>query len=192
MKGKKIDPKDIVNSPYFIAVLLVLVIMAILAAIVFFSMDIDNIKDEVVETRKQYQENLREMAILEELRAQSEKAEAQLEVYKGILPDDLGDIYILEEEVLAGVRNFGLDVSACVPSQVADRTYETIFTISCSGKYTNIHSYLAYVSTLEQIHRVDSLVLTKASGDTYAATFSIVILSQMGADGLTESLEGAA
>ena len=83
MKGKKIDTKEITNSPYFITGVLVLVILLVIGGIVYFMIDINNIKEDIVETRLQYQENIREIAILEELRAQSEKAEEQLEMYKG-------------------------------------------------------------------------------------------------------------
>ena len=69
-----------------------LVIVLVIAAVAYLIYDIIQTKNEIVEVRASYQENLKEIAILEELRAQSEKAEAQLEVYKGILPDELGDV----------------------------------------------------------------------------------------------------
>ena len=94
------------------------------------SSDINNIKASIVETRLQYQENVRQIAILEELRAQSEKAEEQLEKYKGILPDGLGDVYVLEEDVVATCKNFGLTVKSVQVNQVSAETQETSFNLS--------------------------------------------------------------
>ena len=78
MKGKEIKFEDIKNSPYTTAVILVLIILLVIAGIAFLIYDIVQTKQEIVEVRASYQENLKEIAILEELRAQSEKAEAQL------------------------------------------------------------------------------------------------------------------
>ena len=58
LKGKKIDTKEITNSPYFVTGLLVLVILLVVGGIVFFMLDISNIKASIIETRLQYQENL--------------------------------------------------------------------------------------------------------------------------------------
>ena len=186
MKGKKIDTKEITNSPYFITGALVLVILLVIGGIVYFMLDINKIKANIVETRLQYQENIREIAILEELRAQSEKAEEQLEKYKGILPDGLGDIYVLEEDVVATCENFGLTVKSVQVNQVAAETQETTFALSVEGSFRNIHSYMAYMSELEQMHRFDSVSLSRNASDTsiYVANITLVVLSQNGADGI--------
>lgn len=192
MKGKKIDTKEITNSPYFITGVLVLVILLVIGGIVYFMFDINKIKENIVETRIQYQENIREIAVLEELRAQSEKAEEQLEMYKGILPDDLGDIYVLEEEVVATCENFGLTVKSVQVNQVAAQTQETTFELSVEGSFLNIHSYMSYMSELEQMHRFDSISLSRNASDTsvYVANITLVVLSQNGADGIV--IEAAA
>ncbi len=187
MKGKNIDLKDIKNSPYTIAVILVLIILLVIAGIAFLIYDIVQTKKEIVEVRASYQENLKEIAILEELRAQSEKAEQQLEVYKGILPDELGDVYILQEEVIATCENFGLELSTIEVTQVPQQTQETIFVFNVKGTFENIHSYMSYISTLEQIHRFDAISLVK-SGDEYEATISLAILSQNGAEGVLSAV----
>ena len=186
MKNKKIDTKDITGSPYFIAALLVLVILLVIAGIVYFIMGIGDTKAEIVETRKQYVQNLKEIAILEELRAQSEKAEEQLEVYKGILPDGLGDVYVLQEEVVATCKNFGLDVTAIEVTQSVDKTQETVFVFNVSGSFQSIYDYMNYMSNLEQMHRIDAFSLKKNNdaGDGYSATISLAILSQGGAEGV--------
>ncbi len=186
MKGKKLDTKEITNSPYFITGVLVLVILLVIGGIVYFMFDIDKIKDDIVETRLQYQENVREIAILEELRAQSEKAEEQLEMYKGILPDGLGDVYILEEDVIATCENFGLTVKSVQVNQVMAATQETTFELSLEGSFRNIHSYMSYMSELEQMHRFDSISLSRTSSDgsLYVANVKLVVLSQNGADGI--------
>ncbi len=194
MKGKKINTKDITNSPYFVTGLLVLVILLVIGGIVYFMFDINKIKANIVETRLQYQENVREIAILEELRAQSEKAEEQLEMYKGILPDSLGDVYMLEEDVVATCKNFGLTVSSVQVNQVSAETQETTFTISVEGSFRNIHSYMTYMSGLEQMHRFDSISLSRVAGDgaLYTANITLVVLSQNGADGIVISADTAA
>lgn len=194
MKGKKIDTKEITNSPYFVTGLLVLVILLVIGGIVFFMLDINNIKASIVETRLQYQENLREIAILEELRAQSEKAEEQLEKYKGILPDGLGDIYILEEDVVATCKNFGLTVKSVQVNQVSAETQETSFNLSVEGSFQNMHSYMTYMSSLEQMHRFDSISLSRVNddGSLYTANITLVVLSQNGADGLVISADSSA
>ena len=183
MKGKKIDLKDIKSSPYTTAVILGLVIALVIAAIAFLVSDIIKTKEEIVQVRISYQENLKEIAILEELRAQSEKAEQQLEIYKGILPDELGDVYILQEDVIATCKNFGLELSTIAVTQLPAQTQETTFVFNAKGTFENIHSYMSYISTLEQIHRFDAVSLVK-SGDMYEATISLTILSQNGAEGV--------
>lgn len=188
MKGKKINLDDIKNSPYLSAVALILVMVLIIGIIVYFIMGIFQTKDEIVSVRESCKKNLQEIAILEELRAQSEKAEAQLEVYKGILPDELGDVYILQEEVIKTCRNFGLDVSTIEVTQVPAQTQETVFVFNVSGTFENLHSYMAYVSGLEQMHRFDAVAITMGEDDNYNATLSLAILSQNGADGVVGAI----
>ncbi len=191
MKGKKINLEDIKNSPYTSAVALILVMLLIVAAIAYLIVGIFNTKDEIVAVRESYKKNLQEIAILEELRAQSEKAEAQLEVYKGILPDGLGDVYILQEEVINTCENFGLEVTDIEVTQAPAQTQETTFVFNVSGTFENIHSYMAHISSLEQMHRFDAVSLTKADKDKYAATISLAILSQNGADGVVSAVVNA-
>ena len=187
MKNKEINFSDIKNSPYTIAVVLALVIVLVIAAISYLIYDIVQIKTEIVDVRTSYEQNLREIAVLEELRAQSEKAEQQLEVYKGILPDALGDIYVLQEEQIATLENFGLEVTSVEVLQVPAQTQETTFVFGVKGKFENIHSYMAYISSLKQIHRFDTASLTK-DGDLYTATISLAILSQNGAEGIVSAV----
>ena len=184
MKGKKINLEDIKNSPYTSAVALILVMLLIVAAISYFVVGIFDTKDEIVAVRESYKKNLQEIAILEELRSQSKKAEAQLKVYKGILPDELGDAYILQEDVIETCENFGLEVTDIEVTQAPAQTQETIFVFNVSGTFENIHSYMAYISGLEQMHRFDAVSLTKADKDKYTATISLAILSQNGAEGV--------
>lgn len=187
MKGKEIKFEDIKNSPYTSAVILALIILLVIAGIAFLIYDIVQTKEEIVEVRASYQENLKEIAILEELRAQSKKAEQQLEVYKGILPDELGDVYMLQEDVVATCKNFGLELSAIEVTQVPAQTQETIFVFNAKGTFENIHSYMSYISTLEQVHRFDAISLVK-TGDDYEATISLAILSQNGATGVVSAV----
>ena len=189
-KGKK----DITGSPYFVAGMLVFVIVLVIAAICYFIIDISNVKKEIVETNKLYEQNIREMAILEELRAQSEKAEQQLAIYEGILPADLGDVYILQENVVKTCENFGLEVVTIDVTQMPAQTQETTFTFNVKGSFSNIYDYLRYISNLEQMHRFDALSLKKSTdkGVGYEATISLTVLSQNGAQGVLSANIGEA
>ena len=80
------------NNKSNVVFLVLIPFFFVIAIIVYFILGIFQTKDDIVAARESYKKNLQEIAILEELRAQSEKAEAQLEVYKGILPDELGDV----------------------------------------------------------------------------------------------------
>ena len=188
MKGKNINLDDIKNSPYTSAVGLGVVMLLVVAIIVYFILGIFQTKDDIVATRESYKKNLQDIAKLEELRAQSEKAEAQLEVYKGILPDDLGDVYMLQEDVVEACENFGLTVSTIEVTQVPAQTQETVFVFNVSGTFENLYEYMAYISELEQIHRFDAVAITKADKDKYNATISLAILSQNGADGVVSAV----
>lgn len=187
MKDIKIDFKDIKNSPYTTAAVLVLVILLVIAAISYLVYDIVQTKEQIVVVRASYEENLKEIAVLEELRAQSEKAEQQLEVYKGILPDDLGDVYILQEDQIKICENFGLEVVSVEVTQIPAQTQETTFVFNVKGTFENIHSYMSYMSTLEQIHRFDTITMTK-SEDTYEATITLAVLSTNGAEGIISAV----
>lgn len=188
MKGKKISFDDIKNSPYTSAVALVLVMILIVGVIVYYVVGIFETKDKIVEARESYHKNLQEIIVLEELRAQSEKAEAQLEIYKGILPDELGDVYILQEEVVATCRSFDLEVSTIEVTQLPAETQETIFVFNVQGTFSNLYSYMAHISNLEQMHRFDAVSITKGEGKNYAATISLAVLSQNGASGVVSAV----
>lgn len=190
MKGKKINLDDIKNSPYTSAVALGLVMLLVVAAIAYFVVGILDTKDEIVAVRESYKKNLQEIAILEDLRKQSAKAEAQLEIYEGILPDELGDVYILQEDVVNACENFGLEVKDIEVTQVPAQTQETTFVFNVSGKFENIYNYMTYISELEQMHRFDAVSLTRIDNELYAATLSLTILSQNGAGGAVAMAPG--
>ena len=56
------------------------------------------------------------------------------------------------------------------------------------GSFTNIVSFMQYVSTLRQIHRVDSISLTADDNSLYTAKLTIVHLSQDGATGIVDAV----
>ena len=112
MKGKKIELKDITSSPFFVIGIMSFVCILIIVGIVFIMLDIDKTKNEIVDARVMYEQNVREVALLEELKVKSEAAEQQLEACKNILPDSLGDVFLLEEDVLGKCKSFGLSVTS--------------------------------------------------------------------------------
>lgn len=184
MKNKNIELKDITTSPYFVAAIMVLLIGLCIVALVFFVLDIQNTKDEIKDARTLYEENVKEYAVLEELKAKSEAAEKQLEECKGILPDSLGDVYLLQEDIVKKCQSFGLNVTAVEHAVTTNETSEVVFTISANGSFTNIYNVMNYYTNLEQQHRFDSIVLKKSDlGDGYDTVFTLAVLSENGVTG---------
>lgn len=186
---KEISFSELKESPYFILTCYVLVILIVMGGLGFGIFKIFDTKAELVSTRESYQSHLQEIATLEELRAQSQRAEEQLSAYKEVLPDNLGDVYILSENVEKVCENFGLTIIEFQnPIEEASDTKETIFNLSVQGSFTNIVLFMQYVSTLRQIHRIDAISLTADDSSVYTAKLTIVHLSQDGATGLAEAV----
>lgn len=182
---KDIKFEDLKESPAFILGCYIFVALIIIGLIAFSIYSILGTKADLVEVRQSYQTHLQEIATLEELRAQSQKAEEQLSAYKEVLPDSLGDIYLHAEGTEELCRNFGLKiVSFQDPVEETSDTKETKFTMSVEGSFQNIVLFMQYVSTLRQIHRVDSISLKTAGDGVYTADLTIAILSQDGSTGL--------
>ena len=185
---KEIKFDDLKENPTFILGCFMFAILVIVGLIAFSIYSILGLKADLVETRQSYQTHLQEIATLEELRAQSQRAEEQLSAYKEVLPDSLGDIYIHAEGTEQLCINFGLKlVSFQDPVEETADTKETIFKLSVEGSFPNIVSFMQYVSTLRQIHRVDSIKLAATAEGVYTADLSIAILSQDGSTGLVGS-----
>ncbi|MBQ6935598.1 MAG: type 4a pilus biogenesis protein PilO [Clostridia bacterium] len=184
---KDISFNELKESPYFVLTCYILVILLVLGGIGFGIFTIFDTKAELVSTRESYATHLQEIATLEELRAQSQKAEEQLSVYKEVLPDNLGDVYILSENVEKVCENFGLKiVEFQAPVEETSDTKETILNLSVEGSFSNIVLFMQYVSTLRQIHRIDAISLTADDTSLYTARLTIVHLSQDGATGIVE------
>ncbi|MBQ5883368.1 MAG: type 4a pilus biogenesis protein PilO [Clostridia bacterium] len=182
---KDIKFEDLKESPSFILGCYVFVALVVIGLIAFSIYSIIGIKADLVTTRQSYQTHLQEIATLEELRAQSQKAEEQLSAYKEVLPDSLGDIYLHAEGTEELCRNFGLKiVSFQDPVEEAADTKETKFSMSVEGSFENIVLFMQYVSTLRQIHRIDSINLKTTGEGVYTADLTIAILSQDGSTGL--------
>lgn len=186
---KEISFSELKESPYFALTCFLLVILLVIGGLGFGIYTIFDTKAELVATRESYQTHLQEIATLEELRAQSQKAEEQLSVYKEVLPDSLGDVYILSENVEKICENFGLKiVEFQAPTEETSDTKETILNMSVEGTFTNIVLFMQYVSTLRQIHRVDAISLSADDNSVYTAKMTIVHLSQDGATGVAEAV----
>lgn len=184
---KDIKFEDLKESPSFILGCYIFAALVVVGIIAFSIYSIIGIKADLVTTRQSYQAHLQEIATLEELRAQSQKAEEQLSVYKEVLPDSLGDVYILSENVEKICENFGLEiVEFQAPAEETSDTKETILNMSVEGSFTNIVLFMQYVSTLRQIHRIDAVSLTSDGNSLYTARMTIVHLSQDGATGIVE------
>lgn len=189
-KLNEITFKDLKESPYFVLGCFIFVILLVVALVSYSIYAILDTKAALVDTRESYQTHLQEIATLKELRSQSQKAEEQLSAYKEVLPDSLGDVFVHAEGTEQTCRNFGLNlVNFQDPMEETSDTKETIFNITVEGSFTNIVSFMQYISTLKQIHRIDAINLT-ASGDAlYTAELTIVILSQDGSTGIIAPVE---
>ncbi|MBR3809912.1 MAG: type 4a pilus biogenesis protein PilO [Clostridia bacterium] len=186
----EISFSELKESPYFILTCYVLVILLVVGGIGFGIFTIFNTKADLVATRESYQSHLQEIATLEELRAQSQKAEEQLSVYKEVLPDSLGDVYILSENVDKLCENFGLTiVEFQTPVEESSDTKETVLNLSVEGSFTNIVLFMQYLSTLRQIHRIDAVSLSADDNSLYTAKMTIVHLSQDGATGIVQPVQ---
>ena len=192
MKGKKIEMKDITSNPFFVIGLMGLVCVLITVAVVFIMLDIDNTKKEIQDARVVYEENVREVALLEELKIKSEAAQEKLAACNNILPEKLGDVYVLEEKVLEKCKLFGLDVMTIGHVVAVNETQEVVFTISATASYQAIYDYMNYYSNLEQVHRFDSISLTRNADGTYSVTFALAFLSEQGAEGAVQAAVGDA
>lgn len=192
MKGKKIEIKDITSSPFFVIGLMAFVCVLIVAIMVTLIMDINTTKKEIVDARTIYEQNVREVALLEELKVKSEAAESQLEACKNILPDNLGDVYLLEEDVLEKCKLFGLKVSAIEQAVATNETQEVVFTITATAKFSCIYDFMNYYSNLEQVHRFDSISLARNADGTYSTTLALAFLAEQGADGAVQAAVGEA
>ncbi len=183
MNNKKIEVKDITSSPFFVIGLMSFVCLLITAVMVLLVMDINTTKKEILDARELYKQNVREVAVLEELKIKSEAAEAQLEACKDILPDSLGDVFLLEENVLEKCKLFGLNVTSIEQTVAVNETQEVVFTITATASYNNIYDFMNYYTNLEQVHRFDSLSLQRNSDGLYTTTFTLAFLAEQGADG---------
>ncbi len=192
MKGKKIELKDVTSNPFVVIGMMAFVCVLIVVGIVFLMLDINNTKQEIKDVRVVYEANVREVALLEELKIKSEAAEAQLEECNNILPEKLDDVYLLEEKVLQKCKLFGLDVSAIAHTVAVNETQEVVFTITATASYNAIYDYMNYYSNLEQVHRFDSISLTRNSDGSYSTTFSLAFLSEQGSEGAVEAAVGDA
>jgi len=185
---KDIKFEDLKENPAFILGCFIFAIVVVIGLIAFLIYTILGVKADLVETRQSYQTHLQEIATLEELRAQSQKAEEQLSAYKEVLPDSLGDIYLHAEGTEELCRNFGLSIiSFQDPVEETSDTKETKFTLAVEGSFPNIVSFMQYVSTLRQIHRIDSISLKTTDAGLYEASLTIAILSQDGSTGLVSA-----
>ncbi len=187
---KEISFKDFKESPQFVLILFVLVILIVVGLISYSVYTIVDTKKELVEVRNSYKAHIQEIATLEELRAQSQKAEEQLTVYKEVLPDNLDDVYVLSEDVEKICNNFGLTVTTFQePTEIDADTKETMLQMTVDGSFSNIVLFMQYVTTLRQIHRIDSISLVSTTPGVYSAELTITILSQDGASGVIAPME---
>ena len=187
-KKKQLDAKDLTSSPYFVAALMGVCIAIAIAGLVFFILQINTTKNQITEARRLYIANEQEVDVLAELKKKSEEAYAQIEEFDNLLPQSLGNAYELKEKVLTKFENFGLNVTAIDFITVKNETHEIVFTISCTGSFESIYNVMNHYSNIEQIHRIDSLSITKDSADDYTAVITLAILSEQPVEGVVAGM----
>lgn len=187
-KKKQLDTKDLTSSPYFVAALMGVCIALAIAGLVFFIININNTKNQITEARRLYIANEQEVDVLAELKKKSEEAYAQIEEFDNLLPQSLGNAYELRDNVLTKFTNFGLNVTAIDFITVKNETHEIVFTISCTGSFESIYNVMNHYSNIEQIHRIDSLSITKDSADDYTAVITLAILSEQPVEGVVAGM----
>ena len=187
-KKKQLDAKDLTSSPYFVAALMGVCIAIAIAGLVFFILQINTTKNQITEARRLYIANEQEVDVLAELKRKSEDAYAQIEEFDNLLPQSLGNAYELREKVLTKFENFGLNVTAIDFITVKNETHEIVFTISCTGSFESIYNVMNHYSNIEQIHRIDSLSITKDSADEYTAVITLAILSEQPVEGVVAGM----
>lgn len=185
---KSIDVKDITASPYFVAALMGVCIALTIAALVFFILDINKTKSEITEARRLNVACQQDAQLLDKLKAESDAASARLEECENILPQSLGNAYVVQEDVIEKFEAFGVSVTAIEFVTTTNETNEIVFTITCTGGFENIYNVMNYYSNLEQIHRIDSLNLTKDSQDNHTAVITLAILSEEPVSGVVAGL----
>ncbi len=181
-KNSQFDAKNVTSSPYFVAAVLALVIVAIIALIVYFMNGIKDTKQQIKDARTVLAQNKQSVQELDQLRARSEEAQKELSKYEGILPSSLGDAYKLQDKVFEACEDAGLTVNSFDISQVQGATFETVINLDITGNFTDIHSFLSKFAHQKQIRRIDALTITKAEGDAYNAVTTLTLLSTEGAD----------
>ncbi|MBQ3889289.1 MAG: type 4a pilus biogenesis protein PilO, partial [Clostridia bacterium] len=137
--SRSVDVKNVTSSPYFVAALLALIIVAIIALIVYFMSGIKDTKAQINDARTLLAQNKQSVRELDMLRARSEEAQKELSRYEGILPSSLGDAYKLQDKVYEACADADLTVNSFDISQVQGATYETVINLDISGKFTDIH-----------------------------------------------------
>lgn len=187
-KKKQLDTKDLTSSPYFVAALMGVCIALAIAGLVFFIININNTKNQITEARRLYIANEQEVDVLAGLKKKSEEAYAQIEEFDNLLPQSLGNAYELRDNVLTKFTNFGLNVTAIDFITVKNETHEIVFTISCTGSFESIYNVMNHYSNIEQIHRIDSLSITKDSADDYTAVITLAILSEQPVEGVVAGM----
>lgn len=187
-KKKQIDAKDITSSPYFVAALMGVCIAFAIAALVFLVFNINNTKNQITEARRLYIANEQEVDVLARLKKKSEEAKAQIEEYDNLLPQSLGNAYEVRENVITKFKNFGLNITAIDFVTIQNETHEIVFTISCTGSFESIYNVMNHYSNIEQIHRIDSLSITKDSADEYTAVITLAILSEQPVEGVVAGM----
>jgi hypothetical protein len=159
-----------------------------IAGLVFFILQINTTKNQITEARRLYIANEQEVDVLAELKKKSEEAYAQIEEFDNLLPQSLGNAYELRDNVLTKFTNFGLNVTAIDFITVKNETHEIVFTISCTGSFESIYNVMNHYSNIEQIHRIDSLSVTKDSANEYTAVITLAILSEQAVEGVVAGM----
>lgn len=178
IKLSDIKFSDIKDSPALITAIISLFIIAVLALSIFYISDIFKIKGEIEIARDEYKQNCERIVSLQKVRAQYNTLAAEKEMLDEMLPET-ADVYIVMQHIYDLCDEYNVEVvSMDTPVLSATYTTETSITLSISGTYNNIISFIDHFTREKAIHRVEKVNIGDfAENSVRQADIVIVALS---------------
>ncbi|HOD02725.1 MAG: Pilus assembly protein, PilO [Firmicutes bacterium ADurb.Bin300] len=179
LKLSDIKFSDIKDSPILISVVLVVFILAILACSGYYILDIFKIKDNIVAQQEEYQKSCEQIVYLQQVRSQNDSLVAQKDIMDKMLPPT-EDVFVVMQNYYTLCDRYNIDVVSLETPEISSAyTTETRITLTVNGTYNNIISFLSYISNLQELHRIDQLIVEEGEEDGLKrASIVIIALSE--------------
>ncbi len=177
-KGLKLSDikfSDIKDSPILISVVLILFILAIMACSAYFIIDIFKIKDNIAAQQEEYQKSCEQIVYLQQVRSQNASLVAQKDIMDKMLPPT-EDVYLVMQNYYTICDSYNVDVVSMETPEISSQyTTETKITLTLDGTYNNIISFLEHISNLQELHRIDQLVIEDGEEDALKRANIVII-----------------